>query len=319
MALLPKEEHPDLIVGFDLADDAGVFRLQDDLALIQTVDFFTPIVDDPYTFGQVAAANALSDVYAMGGRPLTAMNIVCFPRETMDKNILVQILKGGWDKVHEAGAVLVGGHTVDDPEPKYGLAVTGLVHPDQLVTNAGAKPGQVLILTKPLGTGIIATTIKGNLCSTEAEAEMIATMATLNRIGGEAAAGFGVTGGTDITGFGLLGHGWEMARASQVGLIIESAQVPVITGALEYAAMGLVPAGTWANQNFCAKSLQVEPGLRPEVLSLLADAQTSGGLLLAVPPDRAEELLDLIRSKDATRAAVIGRVTEGPPGTIRVV
>jgi len=307
-----------LIVGFDLADDAGVFRLQDDLALIQTVDFFTPIVDDPYTFGQIAAANALSDVYAMGGRPLTAMNIVCFPRDSMDKNILVQILKGGLDKVHEAGAVLVGGHTVDDPEPKYGLSVTGLVHPDQVVTNAGAKPGQVLILTKPLGTGIIATAIKGNLCSTEAEAEMIATMVTLNRTGGEAAAGFGVTGGTDITGFGLLGHGWEMARASQVGLVIESAQVPVITGALEYAAMGLVPAGTWANQNFCTKSLQVEPGVRPEVLSLLADAQTSGGLLLAVPPDRAEELLARLGARDAPRAAVIGRVAEGPPGTIMV-
>jgi len=318
MALLPKEEHPDLIVGFDLADDAGVFRLQNDLALIQTLDFFTPIVDDPYTFGQIAAANALSDVYAMGGRPLTAMNIVCFPRESMDKKVLVQILKGGLDKVHEAGAVLVGGHTVDDLEPKYGLAVTGLVHPDRVLTNAGARPGQVLILTKPLGTGIIATAIKGNLCSTEAEAEMIATMVTLNRTGGQAAAGFGVTGGTDITGFGLLGHAWEMARASQVGLVIESARVPAITGALEYASMGLVPAGSWANQNFCTKSLQVEPGIRPEVLSLLADAQTSGGLLLAVPPDRAEELLALLRSKDAPRAAVIGRVAEGPPGAIMV-
>lgn len=308
-----------MIVGFDLADDAGVFRLNDELALVQTLDFFTPIVDDPYTFGQVAAVNALSDVYAMGGRPLTAMNIVCFPKESMKKDILVQILKGGFDKVHESGAALVGGHTVDDVELKYGLSVTGLVDPDKLVTNAGARPGQTLVLTKPLGTGIIATAIKGRLCSPEAEAEMVQAMLTLNRAGGEAAARFGVTGGTDVTGFGLLGHSWEMARASRVRLRLESARVPAIAGALDYAAMGLVPAGTWDNQNFCDKILTIAPGVGPEVISLLADAQTSGGLLLAVPPDRAEDLVAELRAKDAPRAAVIGQVTEGPPETIEVI
>lgn len=319
VAFLPREDHPNLIVGFDLADDAGVFRLNDEMALVQTLDFFTPIVDDPYTFGQVAAVNALSDVYAMGGRPLTAMNIVCFPKDSMKKDVLVQIVKGGFDKVHESGAALVGGHTVDDVELKYGLSVTGLVDPDKLVTNAGAKPGQTLVLTKPLGTGIIATAIKGKLSSPEAEAEMVQAMLTLNQAGGEAAARFGVTGGTDVTGFGLLGHAWEIARASRVRLRLESARIPAIAGALDYAAMGLVPAGTWDNQNFCDKILTVAPGIRPEVISLLADAQTSGGLLLAVPPDRAEDLVAELRAKDAPRTAVIGQVTEGPPGTIEVI
>jgi len=318
MSLLPREEHPDLIVGYDLSDDAGVFRLDDRTALIQTVDFFTPIVDDPYTFGQVAAANALSDVYAMGGRPLTALNIVCFPTKSLDKSVLVDILKGGYDKVHEAGAVLAGGHTVDDLELKYGLAVTGIVAPDRVIANSGARPGQTLVLTKPLGTGIIATAVKANMVSPEAEAAMIRNMVALNR-SGEAAADFGVRGGTDVTGFGLLGHARELARASRVGLVIESGLVPALPGALEYSAMGLVPAGSWSNQNFCSKSLQVSDAVKPEMLSLLADAQTSGGLLLAVPPDQAEALLAYVRAREGTRAAVIGRVTEGPAGTIEVI
>lgn len=301
-----------------MADDAGVYRLDDRTALIQTVDFFTPIVDDPYLFGQVAAANALSDVYAMGGRPITAMNILCFPTGKLDSRYAVEILKGGFDKVHEAGAVLVGGHSVDDLELKYGLSVTGLVSPDKVVTNAGAKPGQALILTKPLGTGIIATAIKGALATPEAEQEMIRTMLTLNRAGGEAAADFGVTGGTDVTGFGLLGHGLEMAKASQVRLRFHSDQIPALTGALDFAAMGLVPAGSWTNQNFCAKSVQVSPEVKPETLSLLADAQTSGGLLLAVPKDRVDDLVSLLRSKDAPLTTVIGEVLPGPAGTIEV-
>jgi len=318
MAFLPREEHPSLIVGFDLADDAGVFRLSDDLCLIQTLDFFTPIVNDPYTFGQIAAANALSDVYAMGGRPITAMNIVGFPVKTMDKEILVEVLKGGFDKVHEAGAALVGGHTVEDLELKYGLSVTGLASPDRIMTNAGARPGQVLVLSKPLGTGILSTALKGRMLSPEDEVLMTQSMTALNRFGTEAAERFGVRAGTDVTGFGLLGHSWEMARASQVGLVIESGRVPVLGQALELAAMGLVPAGSYTNQNFCSKSLSVAEGVAPEMLSLLADAQTSGGLLLAVNPDRVEDLLAALQ-KEAPRAAIIGRVIDGPPGAIQVV
>ena len=318
MGLLPQETHPDLIVGYDLADDAGVFRLGPDLALIQTLDFFTPIVDDPYTFGQVAATNALSDVYAMGGRPITAMNILCFPAEAMDQSVALEILKGGFDKVHESGAALAGGHSVDDLELKYGLSVTGLVHPDRVITNAGARPGQVLILTKPLGTGVVATAVKGGLASPEAVKEMIETMTTLNRSAGESAWEFGVTGGTDVTGFGLLGHGGELARASRVGLEIDSAKAPLMAGALEYSSMGLVPAGTWKNQKFCEKSFRVGPAVSPELLSLLADAQTSGGLLLAVPPERVEEFLAQIRSQDAPLAQIIGRVTDGPAGVIDI-
>lgn len=318
MGRLPREEHPNLIVGFDLADDAGVFRLTEDLCLVQTVDFFTPIVNDPYTFGQIAAANALSDIYAMGGRPLTAMNIVCFPTKTMDKEILVQVLKGGFDKVHEAGAALVGGHTVDDLELKYGLSVTGVAAPDRIITNAAARPGQVLVLSKPLGTGILATALKGRMLSGEDEAEMVKTMLALNRFGPEAAERFGVRAGTDVTGFGLLGHAWEMARASKAGLVIESGRVPVLGRALELAAMGLVPAGTHANQNFCSKALSAAVGVSPEMLSLLADAQTSGGLLLAVNPDQAQDLLAALR-EEAPRAAIIGRVTDGPPAMIQIV
>jgi selenide,water dikinase len=308
-----------LIVGYDLADDAGVFRLSDELALIQTVDFFTPIVNDPYTFGQVAAVNALSDVYAMGGRPLTAMNILCFPKGSLPVEYAGAILRGGFDKVHEAGAVLVGGHSVNDLELKYGLSVTGVVHPGRVITNAGARPGQVLVLTKPLGTGILATALKGGLASPEAEENMIRHMITLNRFPGEIAADFGVTGGTDVTGFGLLGHGLEMARAGQVSLRLDSSLVPALAGALDFAAMGLVPAGSWTNQNFCTKSLDLSPKVSPEVLSLLADAQTSGGLLLAVPADRADEFVELIRAKDAPQAAIIGQVLPDRPGTIQVV
>jgi selenide,water dikinase len=319
MALLPQEAHPDLIVGYDLADDAGVFRLNDETALIQTVDFFTPIVDDPYTFGQVAASNAMSDVYAMGGRPLTAMNILCFPTATLDRSFAAAILKGGLDKVHEAGAVLVGGHSVDDVELKYGLSVTGLVHPDRVIANSGAKPGQALVLTKPLGTGIIATAVKGAMASPEAEKAMILTMSALNKEAGEAAGRYGVTGGTDVTGFGLLGHGWEMAKASGVKLRIESARLPTLPGALEYAAMGLVPAGTWANQKYCTKYITAADTVAPEMLSLIADAQTSGGLLLAVPPDRAEDLVQYLASRGVKEAAIIGQTLDGPAGTIEVV
>ena len=216
MQALPIQSHPDLLVGMETADDAGVYRLTPEIALIQTVDFFTPVVNDPYTFGQIAAANAISDVYAMGGRPLTALNIVCYPRRTVAKEVLQSILAGGLDKIHEAGALLVGGHSVDDTELKYGLAVTGVVHPDKVLTNAGAKVGDRLILTKPLGTGVIATAMKGRQASPEAAAEAIGVMTTLNRLPAPCLDNLAVHAVTDITGFGLLGHALEMATASQV-------------------------------------------------------------------------------------------------------
>lgn len=305
------------MVGFDLADDAGVFRLTDDLAIIQTVDFFTPIVDDPYTFGKIAAANALSDVYAMGGKPVTAMNILCFPKK-FGKDVALEILKGGFEKVHEAGAALAGGHSVDDIELKYGLSVTGIVHPNKIITNSGAKPGQALILTKPLGTGVIATGVKGDLASRESIEAMTQNMLILNKTGGESAASFGVTGGTDVTGFGLLGHGLELARASAVTLKIKAESVPFLPGAVDLASMGMVPAGTWENQNFCSKSFFAADYIKPEILSLLADAQTSGGLLLAVPVENVERYVAYLRSMDAPHTAVIGEVVEGP-GTIKIV
>jgi selenide,water dikinase len=306
-------------VGRETSDDAGVYKIRDDLALIQTLDFFTPIVNDPYRFGQIAAVNALSDVYAMGGRPLTAMNIVGFPKKSLDKAVLKEILKGGLEKIHEAGAVLVGGHSIDDAELKYGLSVTGTVHPDRVMTNAGARPGDRLILTKPIGTGIIATALKGKFASEEGEQAMIAVMVELNRKGAEAMEEAGARACTDITGFGLLGHALEMAVGSRCGMIIRASRVPIIPYAREYAEMGLVPAGTYANRNYCRKSLEVDPGVPAVLLDILSDAQTSGGLLIAIAEDRTADLLERLQAKGVVAAAVIGEVTAGPPGTIHVV
>ncbi len=318
LASLPRRAHPDLLVGLETADDAGVYRLTPEIALIQTVDFFTPVVNDPFTFGQIAAANALSDVFAMGGRPLTAMNIVCYPSATVPKEVLKDILAGGLDKIHEAGALLVGGHSVDDTELKYGLAVTGVVHPERVLTNAGARPGDVLLLTKPVGTGIIATAMKGRLASPEAEAAAVAVMTALNRLPEEALAPGAVHGLTDITGFGLLGHALEMAVASRVELTLFAGRVPLLPGAYDYAAMGLVPAGSFANRNFCAKSLMVDPGVDPVLLDLLADAQTNGGLLLAAAPEAADALLTALHREGFPHAALIGEVTAAGPGCIRL-
>ena len=278
------------MVGWETSDDAGVIRVREDLALIQTVDFFTPMVNDPKDFGRIAAANALSDVYAMGGRPLTAMNLVCFPRDHLPKEVLREILQGGLEKVHEAGALLVGGHSVDDPELKYGLSVTGLVHPDRVITNAGARPGDRLILTKPLGTGILATAIKARMLSPEAEREAVHWMSALNLDAAEVMQEVGAHACTDITGFGLLGHALEMAVASQVEIHLVVSRVPILPDALDMARMGMIPAATFANRNFCARSMSVEEGVDPVILDCLADAQTSGGLLMAVPPDRIEAL-----------------------------
>jgi selenide,water dikinase len=314
---LPRQSHPDLLVGMETADDAGVYRLTPEIALIQTVDFFTPVVNDPYTFGQIAAANALSDVYAMGGQPLTALNIVCYPSKTVPKEVLQAILAGGLDKIHEAGALLVGGHSVDDTELKYGLSVTGVVHPDRVLTNGGARVGDQLILTKPLGTGVIATAMKGGLASPEAEAEAIRVMTTLNRLPAHCLESQAIHAITDITGFGLMGHALEMASASKVEITFYAHRVPLLAAAQEYAAMGLVPAGSFANRNFCAKSLQVAPDVDPVLVDLMSDAQTNGGLLLAVPPDQVQPLMVCLTGYGIS-ASHVGEVTGSAPGRIRL-
>ena len=311
-------EHPDLIVGRDSADDAGVVRVRDDLALIQTVDFFTPIVDDPRTFGRIAAVNALSDVYAMGGQPLTAMNIVCFPKGRLPLEVLKEVLQGGYEVVDQAGALLVGGHSVEDPELKYGLSVTGTVHPDRVLTNAGARPGDRLILTKPLGTGVLATAIKGGMASPEAEAEAVGWMTTLNRDAAEAMQEVGVHACTDITGFGLLGHVLELATASGVSIELSASAVPLIQGTRELAAMGMIPAGSFANRRFCERAVTVAAGVDELVMDLLADAQTSGGLLIAVGDERAAELHEALEGRGVPHAEV-GWVVGAGEGRIGVV
>jgi selenide,water dikinase len=309
---------PNLLVGRETSDDAGVYRLTEDIALVLTVDFFTPIVNDSYDFGRISAANALSDVYAMGGRPLTAMNIVCFPIGKMDKTILKEILRGGLEKIHEAGAVLVGGHSVDDLELKYGLSVTGVVSPNKVWTNAGAKPGDGLVLTKPLGTGILATAIKAGLLPAQGERRVIEVMATLNRKAAEIMAGYTVHACTDITGFGLLGHALEMAQGSKVTLAIETKQVPVLPEVIDLAGMGLIPAGSYANRKFCARSVREVGAVDSLYLDIIADAQTSGGLLLALPAAEAPDAVSGLRGAGVADAAIIGEVLDRSDGIIEV-
>ena len=302
---------PNLIVGTGASDDAGVYRLNDETALIQTVDFFTPVVDDPYRFGQITAANALSDVYAMGGRPLLAMNIVCFPIKEMDPAILRQILEGGINKIEEAGALLVGGHSIDDPEVKYGLAVTGLVHPDRVMLNSGARAGDKLLLTKPVGTGILSTAIKGGLAGEEVEKMITQCMVTLNQAGCEAMTAVGGHGCTDITGFGLIGHLYEMACASSVSIRLFSADVPLLPGVLDFAAMGIIPEGAHKNRQFyekCVKSCLAE--MDPLEMALY-DPQTSGGLLISANAKNVVEIAARLNQGDYPLAcAVIGEVVE---------
>jgi len=295
--------------------DAGVYRLSDDCALVQSVDFFTPIVDDPATFGRIAAANALSDLYAMGAKPLTALNLVGFP-SCLEREVLVAILRGGAEKLAEAGAVLVGGHTVEDDEPKYGLAVTGLVDPARLVSTVGARPGDRLILTKPLGTGILATALKGEVIAEAQMAEAILGMETLNRAASEAMLEVGVHACTDITGFGLLGHALEMAEASGVGLVIETGSLHIYPLVLEMAAMGLVPAGSYYNREHYLPRVVSREQLQPELVDILADPQTSGGLLMAVSPDHHDALHAALQSRGVT-GWTIGAVTGEHPGMLQ--
>jgi len=312
------EKDPNLIVGFETSDDAGVYRLTPDIALIQTLDFFTPIVNDPKDFGRIAAANALSDVYAMGGKPLTAMNIVCFPVKEMDKKILRSIIEGGLEIIHKADAVMIGGHSVEDPELKYGLSVTGVVHPAHVLTNAGAQPGDRLVLTKPLGTGVLATALKGRKLDELVLRKITELMATLNRDAAEVMMEVGAHACTDITGFGLLGHALEMCKASKVGIKIYSREVPIIPEAVTFADMGMIPAGSYSNRTFCSHYMDVTPGVDPLRLDLMTDAQTSGGLLISVSEEKVDTLVQKLRERKTPVASIIGEVLKDPPGIIQV-
>lgn len=299
----------DLLVGYDSSDDACVYRVTGDTAVIQTVDFFTPIVDDPYLFGQIAAANALSDVYAMGGVPRLAMNLLCVPN-CLSLQTVRKILEGGHDKAVEAGCVIAGGHTIQDNEPKYGLCVTGFVHPGRILKNVGARPGDVLVLTKPLGSGVLTTAIKGGLCTDAQKAEVYMHMATLNARAGEAvAAADNVHACTDVTGFGLLGHSYEMAAGSDVTIVLEGERLPLMGGARELASMGIIPAGAYRNLDYVAPHMRRADTALQALEDLAADPQTSGGLLAALPPDDAGRLLERLRPF-APWSAVVGRVTE---------
>jgi selenide,water dikinase len=315
---LPKVTDPNVLVGSATVDDAAIYRIGPDIALVLTTDFFTPIVDDPLQFGRIAAANALSDVYAMGGTPLTALNIVGFPDGDLEPAVLGQILRGGAEKAREAGIDIVGGHTIKTDEPIYGLAVTGTVHPDRVVSNAGARPGDVLVLTKPLGVGIISTAAKQDKDRDDAITEAIRTMATLNRAAADAMREVGAHAATDVTGFGLLGHLRNMTSASGVCATVRLRDVPVIASAWTYAREGIVPGGSHANWRFLQEWVDYADGIEKDAQLVLCDAQTSGGLLVAVDPGKADALVSAIARHGAPCAAVVGVVREGPSGRIRV-
>jgi len=304
-------------VGAETGDDAAVYQINEDMALIATVDFFPPITDDPYEFGAIAAANSLSDVYAMGGRPLLALNVVGFPA-SLDKGILGRILQGGYAKAAEAECLIVGGHTVDDLEPKYGLSVIGVVTPGQQVSNAGAQPGDALVLSKPIGTGIITTAGKQGVVDPEVMAGAVATMAALNRPGAAAMTRVDVNAATDITGFGLLGHLKSMVKGSGVGAEISLSAVPTLPGARELLAQGVAPGGTHRNVSSVADAVTWDAALSDADRLLLCDAQTSGGLLISVPAERAEALAAALREEGAPCAAIVGYITDGVSGTIAV-
>ena len=318
---MPPITDPDVLVGSATADDAAVYRLSDDLALVQSLDFFTPIVDDPYQFGQIAAANSLSDIYAMGARPLLALNIAAFPSSSLPLEILTTILRGGADKAAEAGIPIVGGHTIDDEEPKYGLAVTGLIDPKRIVTNSAARPGDHIILTKPIGTGIISSGVKADKAPRDVVERMVRVASALNRAASEVMLEVGVSAATDLTGFGLLGHLLEMSRASQVALEIRAQAVPVIEGAWPLAEAGIVPGGTKRNLAYVGPHVVWPDGMSEVEKLMLSDAQTSGGLLMAVAEARSEELRQRLEAADGVlEAAVIGRATKSDPaGTITVL
>ena len=299
-------------------DDAGVYRLSDDLAIIQTIDFFTPIVDDPYAFGQIAVANALSDVYAMGGKPLTAMNVVCFPAKSLDISVLQDILRGGADKMREAGVILVGGHSIDDAELKYGLSVTGTAHPKQLMTNAGAQVGDKVILTKPLGTGIISTAVKAGVVSEGLANRVTRCMATLNNKASELMQEVGAHACTDVTGFGLLGHAIQLAENSQVGIEFHLASIPYFPEVVDFAQQKLLPGGLYRNRDYYANRVKFINEISEHIQHILYDAQTSGGLLICLSPKKAELLLDRLQQAGVKDATLIGEVVSEARGMVTV-
>ncbi len=315
---LPPITDERVLVGLNTADDAGVIRLSDELALVVTVDIFTPIVDDPYMYGQISAANSLSDVYAMGGTPYCALNIVGFPKDIFPIEVLAEILRGGADKAREANTVILGGHTISDDELKYGLAVTGLIHPDKIITNANARPGDVLILTKPIGTGTITTALKAGKGTEPMIKYVTQLMVRLNKTAAEVCLRVGINACTDITGFGLLGHALEVAHGSGVGLVFKFDDVPFIPDAVETTKKGFVPGGTKANHLYAAPDVEYADRLGMNEQYLLCDPQTSGGLLISVPEDRAERLRKELTDAGDT-ACIIGYVTKENKGKIKVV
>jgi selenide,water dikinase len=316
---LPKFNHVDMLVGTETSDDAGVFRLRPDLAIVNTVDFFTPIVDDPYTFGQISAANSLSDVYAMGGEPKTCLNLVCFPKGKMDIKILGEILKGGADKVRESGAVIIGGHSIIDEEIKYGMAVTGVIHPDKIYRNVGVQEGDVLILTKPLGTGIITTALKKGKASQESVDEAVQSMTTLNATASRVMRNYAVHACSDVTGFGILGHGLGMASGSGVTLVIESAKLPLLDAAPHLAEKGYITGGCKRNREFLQEKISIEKSIREGLIEVALDPQTSGGLLIAVAKRQSSQLIEELKGAGVDAATEVGYATSLQNPWVRLV
>ena len=305
---LPEYPNERVLVGPKTFADAGIYKISDDMATVSTLDFFTPVVNNPYDYGQIAAANALSDVYAMGGKPLTAMNILCYPIKSLDRDIVVEILKGSADKVNEAEAVIIGGHTLQDSEIKYGLSVTGIIHPDRIVTNAGARAGDALVLTKPLGTGLIISAIKADKVLEEHINLATRSMVLLNKTASEAMLEVGVSACTDITGFGLMGHAYELAEASKVTLSFFAGRIPVFDGCERYVRMGLMPGVSKLSKKYLKNAIRINPKVREELVDVLFDAQTSGGLLISVPKGKAEILCTKLKERGALTFDVVGEV-----------
>lgn len=308
VSTLKIKSDPRLLVGIATSDDAGVYQLSDDTALIQTLDFFTPVVDNPFDFGLIAAANALSDVYAMGGRPITAMNIVCFPSEDLPESVLQETLAGGLEKIHEAGTILVGGHSVEDAEFKYGLSLTGLVHPNRILTNANCQKNDRLILTKPIGTGILATAIKGKLANQKIIRNLVNVSATLNKYAADIISEFDPNAATDITGFGLAGHIYEMASAAKMQITLYSESVPLIEDVLDFARMGMFPAGAYNNKEFFKTGVTIHPDVDAVIADLMFDPQTSGGLVVSLSDAKADDCLKALHDQ-GIEAQIIGEVT----------
>jgi len=315
----PDSDDPRVLFGVNAVDDAGVYLIRDDLALVQSVDFFTPIVDDPFAFGQIAAANSLSDIYSMGGTPLTALNIIAFPSgDDPGMDVLAEILRGGNEKAVEGGVSVIGGHSIEDNEPKYGMAVTGAVHPDQIWSKKGACPSDLLVLTKPLGTGIIATAIKKGNPDPEWVKKLIDSAAALNKPGADAAKKFTINAATDVTGFGLVNHLGDICKASGVSAVIYAKELPVMDGVAELVKAKMIPGGTERNFDFAREHLVIENGVREFYRTIIADAQTSGGLLFSVPKDQADDFCNALREKGALSWAVIGEIVKGKNPRVRL-